>query len=234
MHICETCGREFNTGYGTLIRHMTSHRHDNVKLTDFQKQVILGSLLGDMSIIIPHHNINPRLSITHSIKQAEYLMWKYHILENLVGSKPKTIFCGGGMGKGKIYETIFFSSLSLPCLLPIHNLVRGVGSKYISPFWLNEITDPIALAVWYMDDGCLGINYILFSLGIKSQEECSTLQNWMINEWDIDSSIYEQRQKGRVNIYKNLVLSKPNAIKFKNLVDPYIISSMRYKIDAIG
>lgn len=239
MRTCIICGEEYTTGQG-LHCHMRSHRHQHVMLTELQRQVILGSLLGDMSISMGYGKRNPRLDILHSTKQTEYVMWKYDVLENLVGTKPSVIseLTDFGSGYSKINYKMRFNTRLLPCLLPIYSLVRGDGNKYISKSWLDEIVDPIGLAVWYMDDGSSTDKYhISFALGLISPKECSVLQDWMLQKWDINSHIYKIKcvmPKYLHSIHSVLSIGlKSNLRKFKELVEPYIISSMRYKIDKL-
>lgn len=56
-------------------------------LSEEQKEVILGCLLGDGYM---RKKTNAHLQITHSVKQSTYVDWKYQILENLVLTPPKT------------------------------------------------------------------------------------------------------------------------------------------------
>jgi len=55
-------------------------------LSNIQKQVILGSILGDGYM---RKKTNAHLQITHSYKQKDYVDWKYKILKNFVSSVPK-------------------------------------------------------------------------------------------------------------------------------------------------
>jgi len=241
MRTCIICGEEYNNNLA-IAGHMRSHKHDHVLLTELQRQVILGSLLGDMSICIRSHCKSPNITVSQSTVQTEYLMWKYDTLWNLTtGTKPHIFsqLSDFGTGSNKINYMIRFATMALPCLLPIHELVRGDGNKYISKLWLNEIIDPIALAVWYMDDGCLSSKAsVKFALGLMSTEECFALQEWMSNRWDIGSYILKQKstnQRYIHNTYSNLFISsKSNLRKFRDLVEPYIIPSMRYKIDKLN
>lgn len=50
-----------------------------------QKQVICGSLLGDGSIVKGKEDRNCRFSEAHSVKQKEYLLFKYGILKPFSG-----------------------------------------------------------------------------------------------------------------------------------------------------
>lgn len=54
-------------------------------LSKVQKQVILGSILGDGYM---RKKTNAHLQITHSYIQKEYVDWKYEILKDLVLTKP--------------------------------------------------------------------------------------------------------------------------------------------------
>jgi hypothetical protein len=249
MYTCAECGEKYDTRQG-LQCHSRSHIHDHIILTYTQRQIILGSLLGDMSIRVGNGQSNPRISAVQSTNQSDYLLWKYSALKNLTSSEPyidSTVDNFGrisgkdGFGELKRHYSLRFQTMSIPCLLPIYKMVRGDGNKYVSKPWLNEIVDPIGLAVWYMDDGCLTNKYAArFALGSMSQEEQFAIQDWMLNRWDIDSTIFKQpnpvSSKWSYNIYSNLSISsrKSNLHKFKELVEPYIIPSMRYKIDAIG
>lgn len=238
MYTCDVCGKEYDT-LQQLGGHSICHKHQHTILTDTQRQVILGSLLGDMSISIYKDGWNPRLNISHSTTQKEYAMWKYSVLKNLIRTKPRIRFLGSGFGResSKMYGRIDFETMAFPCLLPIHKLVRGDGKKHVSKSWLNEITDPMGLAVWYMDDGCLNNkSQITFYLGSMSFNECSTLQDWMINKWDISSHINDKLLLEYPNsiYYTMSVSSKSNLRKFKELVEPYIIPSVRYKIDKLS
>lgn len=240
MYTCNVCGEEYTTGQG-LHCHSRSHKYDHVILTDLQRQVIFGSLLGDMSIGIMHNRRNPKITVGHSTKQIDYLMWKYNILENLIGSKPHTSLHISNFGSNykKLCYAVSFQTLSFPCLIPIYKLVHKDENKYITKEWLNEISDPMGLAVWYMDDGSSTNKYtVSFALGLRTEEECFTLKDWMLNKWDIDSRISNQRSydpKYSHHVYSTLsISSKSNLRKFRDLVEPYIIPSMRYKIDKLN
>ena len=65
--------------YSTEIRNLK-----NIKIDDFQKAVIIGSILGDGNLNGNWSKTNYRLKISHSVKQSEYVWWKYEILKDLV------------------------------------------------------------------------------------------------------------------------------------------------------
>ena len=59
-------------------------------LTDEQKQLILGTLLGDGAI--EKRWKNPRLRIDHASAQKEYVFWKYNILQDIATREPHMLY----------------------------------------------------------------------------------------------------------------------------------------------
>jgi len=61
-----------------------------MKLTSFQKDVILSSILGDGYLQKTGKN-NARIRLEHGFKQKEYLLWKAKQLGCIFQGKPKFI-----------------------------------------------------------------------------------------------------------------------------------------------
>jgi len=100
---------------------MTRLRSPDPGITHEQRQVILGSLLGDMCIMRRRPSWNAHLQIKHSIKQKEYVEWKYNALKNIVSTPPKMYIQSCGFMKGR--GVIGFHTRSLPCLTEIHDIM---------------------------------------------------------------------------------------------------------------
>ena len=58
-------------------------------LTQVEKSIIIGSLLGDGYLRIIPGRKNAFLEINHSVSQKEYVDWKFRELRNIVKSPPK-------------------------------------------------------------------------------------------------------------------------------------------------
>jgi hypothetical protein len=54
---------------------------------------------------------------------------------------------------GKIYESIYFTTITLPCLNEFHLRFDNSKSTKIILISINELVTPIGLAYWAMDDG---------------------------------------------------------------------------------
>jgi len=83
------------------------------------------------------------LEINHSVRQREYVDWKYSKLSDLVRAPPR-IRSGNG---GRVAYR--FTTLSLPELTEFHRMFYQNGKKVVPALEL----DAVSLAVWFMDDG---------------------------------------------------------------------------------
>jgi len=112
-----------------------------------QVQVILGSLMGD-GALSPNlrGRSGTRFRMGHGAKQAAYLDWKVSLLDNIPHARTSN-------AKG----AVFADFTPLPELAELREIVYfGDGKKHLTWDYLKGLT-PLALAVWYMDDGCLTV-----------------------------------------------------------------------------
>ncbi len=86
---------------------------------------------------------------------------------------------------------------------------------------------PLALAVWFMDDGSWKSNnhhmYIIHTLGY-SRIELEQIQKVLAKNFGIVAGIHSQYNGLR------LYIATASAGTFKNLIDPYVIPFMKYKL----
>src|SRR5438874_5150368 len=117
------------------------------RLSEQQWQVVLGSLMGD-------GNVSPnlrggsgvRFRLGHGARQAAYLDWKVSLLGNIECSRRVD-------GRG----AVFADFTPLPELEELRRAVYlGAGKKHLSWDYLKALT-PLALAVWYLDDGAFTV-----------------------------------------------------------------------------
>lgn len=196
-------------------------------------QLILGSLLGDTSLNMTSKN--PRLHVCHSKDQEEYVWWKYNILSQSFDiTKPRDVMSG----IDKKYPQVRFQSPNSQRLNYYKKLFYPNGKKAITRNLLNML-EPLALAIWYMDDGNLIIHkYTKMdgTKGVKSRELAINTQCFSYEEHEIIKRYFEVKWDIKVKIYKNkgsfrIVMNATNAKKFVEIIEPFIIPSMNYKID---
>jgi len=81
-----------------------------------QHQIIVGSMLGDLSVERRGPTSNSRLQFKHSIKEWFYMEHLYTIMEEFCGTAPKLIHnLDRRSGRRTHTFSIMFKTLSLPC-----------------------------------------------------------------------------------------------------------------------
>lgn len=76
----------------------------------------------------------------------------YSLFEPLVTMNPVILTRKPDKITGKIYKSIYFRTLALPCLNEYHDIFYKNKIKTI-PKNLGELLTPVGLAYWIMDDG---------------------------------------------------------------------------------
>jgi len=199
------------------------------RLSDQQMQLILGSLMGD-------GNLSPntrgrsgtRFRLSHGAKQAAYLDWKVSLLGNIECTRTSN-------AKG----AVFADFTPLPELAEVHDAVYfGDGKKHLSWDYLKELT-PLALAVWYMDDGC----FTLRSKGVQERTQGGTgrieicveamspgsrtrLEQYLQDAHGLDVKLHASGAAQK----SVLRFTMSASTKFQRLVAPFVHPSMEYKL----
>lgn len=196
---------------------------------------IIGTVLGDSSLC---GKKNKYLFMGHCEKQLEYLKWKEQIIkENLpvgVNFKQGISMTSPSNHRQNFYKIFTTTHHKLTAIYKITYNDKNI--KFISKEALNKLT-PLGLAVLFMDDGCKEVvwnrkktfRYIKsfkISLGGFVKEEVQLLSDYLLETYNIESKIYLEYHK-----YPCLkITTNENKDKFINLIKPYIINSMKYKI----
>ncbi|HSS90465.1 MAG TPA: recombinase RecA, partial [Streptosporangiaceae bacterium] len=199
------------------------------RLSAQQLQLILGSLMGD-GCLSPNTRgrSGTRFRMGHGAKQAAYLDWKAEMLGNIPCSRSTN-------AKGAVFADVH----PLPELAELHEAVYfGDGKKHLSWEYLKALT-PLALALWYMDDGC----FTLRSKGVQERTKGGTgrieicveamspgsrqrLVDYLRDSRGLDVTLTERGARRQ----SFLRFSTASSEKFQRLVAPYIHPSMEYKL----
>ena len=199
------------------------------RLSDQQFQVVLGSLMGD-------GNLSPnrrgrggvRFRMGHGAKQRSYLDWKVSLLANITHSTRVD-------AKG----AVFADFTPLPELGELQRAVYlGDGKKVLSEEYLKTLT-PLALAIWYMDDGSFtvrskgrqqrtegGSGRIEICVEAFSEGSRPRLVDYLRDTLGLDVRL---RSAG-ARAMAVLTFSTAATAKFQALVAPYVHDSMAYKL----
>lgn len=119
-------------------------------LTDFQKEVIYGHLLGDGSIIKPKGSVNAHFQITRVNTDEDYLSWTFNILKNFCNYTKYSYRERFDKRTQKIYKSFSFDTRNFPEFTKIYNIWYPNGKKIIPN---GLVLTPTILAIWIADDG---------------------------------------------------------------------------------
>lgn len=115
-----------------------------------QREIVIGTLLGD-AYLQKVGKRTARLKFEHPEKQKEYIFWKYEELKNYMQEPPKKITRYNPTFK-KTYTYYRCQSFSSPIFGKFRRWFYPDGKKHI-PKNIENLLTPLALAVWYMDNG---------------------------------------------------------------------------------
>jgi len=186
-----------------------------------EEQVLIGHVLGD-GCLYRHHfgeNSGTSIKIKQGFCQKEYAEWKYNKMKRFF-RQPLKVYKNNGFEGG--HEEVSVIGRKYCILNKYYDwfYTRTPKKKYIHPHIIN-IIDPLGLAVWYMDDGSRNASaYFIYT-------NCFSISDLQMTK----KILYE-----RFNIVigigaKNIIhISGDSRLIFHNLIKPYIIPSMEYKL----
>ena len=208
-------------------------------------QVIIGSLLGDGNLEKRNKGIGTRLIIEQTNKNVEYLMWLYNYFykqgycSSLKPKLFKRIKKNNTVYFGVKFNTYTFSSFNF-----IHDLFykfkeqvcsrlcqekqHGKYIKIVPISFLYENLSPLALAVWFMDDGSkLGSGFKIASNCFEFSE-LEELCKLLLEKYNLNCNIHNNKVKGKSTW--TLYIKKNSAKSFANIIEPFMLNSMKYKL----
>lgn len=202
----------------------TVGRQRNTSLNQTQQDVLLGTLLGDG--ILELNGKNARLRVDHGMKQQAYVEWKYDLLRNLATGKVKRQFRNFDKRTNKSYGHCKFDTFSNSALNDFYSMFYAGGKKQVPKNIANLLKNPLSLAIWFMDDGYKRSDCNAFRISTDSFSllEQNLLQQCLQLNFGIKTKVHK---KGK---YWNIYIPNCQAEKFVDLVQPYIIPQMQYKI----
>lgn len=190
-------------------------------LGQVQRQVLLGTLLGDSSIVKER---NAAIQFMQGKKQLGYLLWKVRQFGPLISGMQ-------GRVKDRLCTRTWTKHDS--CFNEFLTIKGENGNKNLTSEWLAEM-GPLAWAVWYMDDGslsaCGGAVLSCTNLGRSgAQLVCDRLES----AYGIQASIYEGKEL-RTRLKKNPIrirIGRSQGVdKFFSMIAPFVHPDLLYKL----
>lgn len=189
---------------------------NEMSLTNHQKEIINGTILGD-------GYISPEgvLEITHSNDQYSYIYW--------MSKKLYSILAPTGLHQCSKNKHRFRTK-ALDYLKNIRKFLYPNGKKIITREFLNELT-PLSLAVWFQDDAYVdqGSNYILCTQGFDDPER-EIITSYFKDIWEIETNIHKYFDKKYQKWYFCHRFNHENSVKLTKIIKYHLLPCMLYKL----
>lgn len=195
-----------------------------LKLTQKQRDIIVGLLFGDGHLETQNGGRTYRLKVEHGALQRDYVEWLFNELREWIpATEPYMKLRANGV------VNYGFTTYS-------HGALRFYGQQFyegkkkVIPALIERMLTPLGLAIWFMDDGSRKSakhkTYIIHSLGY-TKPDLLRIQNILQKKLDLKVALHQQ--KGR---YWRLYIPSESARKFEQLTGKYVkpIASMDHKL----
>lgn len=191
----------------TTNSHEIHSLRESLALSERQRHILLGCLLGDGCLVPTADQKNYRLQIEQMRTHRWYVRWLYTEFKKWVISPPKY------RNDARSWK---FRTISHPELTAFARLFYSKRKKVLPADIGNMLNAPLALAVWAMDDGCLMPNSRGFILNTQSftRKENEELQQCLARNFGItDTTLHKDKNKLRLYIKKNSISMLRDIIK---------------------
>lgn len=194
-------------------------------LSEKQKAILIGLILGDGSLEFNGYK-GTRLQVKQSEEKKEYVEWIYENFQNITRTPPQ---------QRKDTNQWYFGTRFYTDLEVLRQQFYIDRTKRIPETIVDMVTDPLTIAVWFMDDGRIDYrpkSHYAFHLAIDAftRQEARYLQK-LLRKFNISANIILSRCRGK--LYPKLYIGKEGRDNFHSLVRPYVLDCFHYKLPPI-
>ncbi|WP_108669550.1 hypothetical protein [Peribacillus acanthi] len=213
---CREYGIEFDLRPNAELR--------EIPFTKEQQSIIIGTLLGD-GYLRPNRSGTCCLVMGHGEKQYDYLLWKKEKFGHFIISDKPYHAKKESVHNHAPFFTI--NTVTHPYLTELRTKFYPNEIKTISEEWLKQV-DELALAVWFMDDGSLNKRYgtMTFCTNGFTYNEHILMKDWFQDRWGLSTAIDHIKSRNQFNIR----LHRSSSRRLREIISPYVPSSMKYKV----
>lgn len=194
-------------------------RKSSLKLTDIQREVLVGVLLGDAHLETQNQGRTYRVKFEYSAGHSEYAHHLHELFKEWIRTPPQS-------KQDETHNTIRFQTVSHPAFrFYAHQFYDG--RKKCVPGLIHRYLSERAIAYWFMDDGSIKSREskgVLFNTQGFDRNDVQRLIHALSRTFGLEAK--ERKQKEGWQIY----ISGNSYERFREIVDSHIVPSMRYKI----
>ena len=199
----------------------SNSKNENIKPKNtIQEQIILGSIIGDGCLFRSGkgEKCNYRLNVAHSLKQKQYMEFKYNSIKDMINSKLFIKKQFHNKAK-KEYTCISFQSVACPYYTELYNIWYKEGKKII-PKEISQL-DELGLAIKFFDDGYKEHNGLAISMCDYDEESINNFMKILYKKFNISTNLHSN---------KNIYIPAKEKNSFKDIVIKYSTPDVLYKL----
>jgi len=192
--------------------------------SEAQRQIILGTVLGDGYLAPCQDGRESQLRLAQSTKHLPYLRWKAEQLAPF--TNPESIVVVPNRGRGSRHDLATVHSIRHPYFTQLRHIFYGTGRKVI-PFQLLDGLGTLGLAVWIMDDGSYHQRgkYLRLCTNSFSRLEQAHLCDWFAASWSVEPKLIKD-QRGATLLY----FSRADTAILVGLIQDHVVPCLLYKL----
>jgi hypothetical protein len=192
--------------------------------------IIIGSTLGETHLEKRDKGKGTRIIFEQSNKNVEYLMWfhKYLSIRGYCSNKIPKLHIRIKQ-KGEIFYHYRINSYTYSSLNWIHEMFYNkVENKYVKivPLEIENLLTPLALAIWFMDDGSSLGKGARIATNCFTYDEIIFLCEVLKIKYDITATAHKC---GKIKGYI-IYIHKNSMNLFSRIIKPYLLPSLYYKL----
>lgn len=194
--------------------------------------IIIGSTLGDTHLEKRQNGLGTRIIFEQSNNNVEYLMWFHSYLSTRGYCSKKIPDLKTRIKKHGIvafhYRINSYTFSSLNWLHSMFYVYNKVTNKYVKiiPSNIEEYLTPLALAIWFMDDGSKLEQGAKIATNCFTYDENIFLCKILKNKYNLNVTIHNAGKNKGYNLYIN----KNSMSTFSGIVKPHMLPSLHYKL----
>lgn len=215
--------KKLNYNQETIMRLIKQDININTEVIPNNKElaILIGILLGDGNIYkVNKRNKNACFTTSHSPSQRLYSIHIATVLIRL-GARLHYIHCKTPDSRNnKLYESYIVRLTPSNFFTELQKIFYKDGIKIIPDYIYNYFTVE-SLAYQYMDDGSKMCGTYKIATNCFSIPDLQKFQYFLLTKFNLKTTIHSDH---------GIYIRKESAERFKALISPYIIDSMKYKL----
>lgn len=196
-------------------------RKQLLKLSDVQRDTLVGLLLGDAHLETQNSGRTYRVKFEYSVQHGAYADHLYELFKEWILTPPQ-------VKVDATHNNVWFQTVSHQAFRFYAHQFTSDGRKCV-PRLIHHYLTARSIAYWFMDDGSIKSHEskgVIFNTQGFVTNDVERLIDVLHKGFGLEATVRKQEDGPQIYVSGN------SYERFREIVDPHVIPSMRYKIPA--